>query len=183
MTSFFALALSCINAGSRVIFAMSRHGAFHECFRRVHDTNKTPHVSLAVMGMFMFGIVAICSLSGMATLDAFNDAGTMGAFGFIGAYTMVCIAAPLYVWKIGQLKAKDVVISVAALALLLVPAVGSVYPVPAAPVSYFPYIFLAYIGAGLIRALAFKVRDPKTLAQVRTELSTYHLPAGLAVPK
>jgi amino acid transporter len=183
MTSFFALALSCINAGSRVIFAMSRHGAFHECFRRVHDTNKTPHISLAVMGIFMFGIVAICSLSGMATLDAFNDAGTMGAFGFLGAYTLVCIAAPLYVWKIGQLKTKDVVVSLAALALLLIPAVGSVYPVPAPPVNYFPYIFLIYIGAGLIRALAFKVRDPKTLAKVREELGAYHLPAGLAVPK
>ena len=33
----------------------------------------------------MFGIVATCySGTGMATLDAFNDAGTMGAFGFLG---------------------------------------------------------------------------------------------------
>ena len=29
MVSFFALCLSCINAGSRVIFAMGRHGIFH----------------------------------------------------------------------------------------------------------------------------------------------------------
>jgi amino acid transporter len=183
MVSFFALALSCINAGSRVTFAMSRHGAFHECFRQVHDTNKTPHKALAVMGMIMFGIVSICSLSGMATLDAFNDAGTMGAFGFIGAYTLVCVAAPFYLWKIGELKAKHVVVCVLALGLLTIPAIGSVYPVPPAPVNLFPYIFLVYLGAGLFRALAFKVRDPKTLTQVREELKSFHLPAGLAIPK
>ena len=42
MVSFFALALSCMNAGARVIFAMCRHGAFHECFRRTHKANATP---------------------------------------------------------------------------------------------------------------------------------------------
>ena len=183
MTSFFALALSCINAGSRVTFAMSRHGAFHECFHRVHDVNKTPHVALGVMGLIMFGIVAVCSLSGMATLDAFNDAGTMGAFGFLGAYTLICIAAPMYLWKINELKTKDIVICVLALSLLLIPAVGSVYPVPPAPVNTFPYIFGAYVVIGLFRALAFKVRDPKTLNQVRDELKSFHLPAGMALSK
>lgn len=33
--------------------------------------------------------------------------------------------------------------------LLLVPAVGSVYPVPAPPVNLFPYICAAYFLAGL----------------------------------
>ncbi len=64
----------------------------------------------------------------------------MGAFGFLGAYTLICIAAPLYLWKISELKAKDIVICVLALGLLVIPAVGSVYPVPPAPVNLFPYI-------------------------------------------
>ncbi|HUB68588.1 MAG TPA: APC family permease [Candidatus Methylacidiphilales bacterium] len=180
MTSFFALALSCLNAGARVTFAMSRHGAFHECFRRSHAKNETPHIALAGMALIMFGIVSICSVSGMATLDAFNDAGTMGAFGFIGAYTLVCVAAPMYLKKIGELKTKDVAICAAALVLLLIPAIGSVYPVPPAPVNLFPYIFLVYIGAGLFRAVAFKVRDPKGLAKVREELADMRMPGGLA---
>jgi hypothetical protein len=33
---------------------------------------------------------------------------------------------------------------------LTVPIVGTVYPVPAAPLNYFPYIFLAYIVAGIV---------------------------------
>jgi amino acid transporter len=181
MVSFFALALSCMNAGGRVIFAMSRHGAFHECFRRSHKSNETPHIALAVMALVMFSIAAFFSgAMGMAALDMFNDAGTMGAFGFLGAYTLICVAAPLYLKKIGELKTKDMVICGLALALLLIPAVGSVYPVPPAPVNYFPYIFGGYLLIGLFRALAYKIRDPKTLQQIREELSEMRMPGGLA---
>ena len=180
MVSFFALALSCMNAGARVMFAMSRHGAFHECFRRSHQKNETPHIALAGMAVIMFGIVFTCSITGMATLDAFNDAGTMGAFGFLGAYTLICIAAPLYLWKISELKTKEMILCIAALALLLIPAVGSVYPVPPAPVNYFPYIFGIYLAAGLFRAVAYKIRDPKSLAKIREELADMRMPGGLA---
>ncbi len=104
----------------------------------------------------------------------------MGAFGFLGAYTLICIAAPLYLKKIGELKTKDMVVCALALGLLLIPAVGSVYPVPAPPVNSFPYIFLGYLAIGLFRALAYKVRDPKTLEKIREELSAMRMPGGLA---
>ncbi len=178
MVSFFALALSCMNAGARVIFAMSRHGAFHECFRRSHKANETPHIALGMMGLMMFGVVTIYSLCGRATLDEFGDAGTMGAFGFCGAYALICIAAPAYLKKIGELKAGGLVMSVAGLALLCIPVVGSVYPVPAAPLNYFPYIFGAYLLIGMFRAVAYKVRDPKSLARIREELAELRMPQG-----
>jgi amino acid transporter len=182
MVSFFALALSCMNAGARVMFAMSRHGAFHECFRRSHKSNETPHIALAGMALIMFGTVSLCSISGMATLDAFNDAGTMGAFGFLGAYALICLAAPLYLRKIGELKVKDTATCVAALVLLLLPAWGVFFPQPAPtpPVSYFPYVFLVYLGAGFFRAIAYKIRDPKSLAKIREELADMRMPGGLA---
>jgi hypothetical protein len=133
------------------------------------------------MAVLMFSVVAFFSVgAGFAALDAFNDAGTMGAFGFLGAYTLISIAAPLYLKKIGELKTKDIVVCVLALALLLIPAIGSVYPVPAPPVNYFPYIFLIYLAIGLFRALAYKVRDPKTLQEIREELTEMRMPGGLA---
>jgi hypothetical protein len=64
--------------------------------------------------------------------------------------------------------------------LLCIPAVGSVYPVPPAPVNYFPYIFGVYLLIGLCRAVAFKVRDPKSLVKTVEELKDLHLPGGLA---
>lgn len=154
MVSFFSLALSCMNAGARVIYQMGRQGFFHASTGRSHSTNETPHIAVTVMAALEFLIPSAMTLGGVAVSDAFNDAGTFGAFGFLGAYIFVSVAAPMYLRKIGDLRPRDVAYSVIALAFLLVPAVGSVYPVPAPPVNLFPYIFLAYFLVGLIVFIA-----------------------------
>ena len=86
----------------------------------------------------------------MAPFDAFNDAGLFGAMGFCAAYVLISLATPFYLKKIGELKARHIAIAVIALVLLTVPIVGTVYPVPSAPLNYFPYIFLVYIVAGVV---------------------------------
>jgi amino acid transporter len=159
---------------------MSRHGAFHESFRRSHSVNATPHIAIFMMALVMFGIIAIYSSAGRATLDSFNDAGTMGAFGFCGAYALVCISAPFYLKKIGQLSAGAVALSVAGIIMLGIPAYGVVFPSPAPtpPDNYFPAIFGCYLLIGLIRAVAFKIRDPKKLDETREELAEMRMPQG-----
>jgi len=183
MASFFALALSCMNAGSRVMLAMGRHGIFHEATSKTHTKHATPHMALGIMAIFMFVVVTLCRVVfKLEVLDEFNDAGTMGAFGFIGAYVLVTLAAPFYLKKCGELKAKDIVWCGAALLLLLIPAIGSVYPVPPAPVNYFPYIFLGYLGIGVIRVIALKVKTPERLKAIRDQVRTQHLPDLVGAP-
>jgi amino acid transporter len=148
MVSFFALNLSCLNAGSRIIYIMGQQGLFHKFTADAHTVNETPHIAVFVMGVLSFGLPAFFSTTGMAVGDMFNDAGTMAAFGFIVSYILVTIAAPLYIKSLGELKPKDIVLAVVSLALLLVPTIGSVYPVPPAPVKYFPYIFGTYFIIG-----------------------------------
>jgi amino acid transporter len=181
MCSFFALALSCMNAGSRVMMAMGRHGIFHSATSRTHSKHMTPHIALAVMGIVMFSVVTIARLCKMEVLDEFNDAGTMGAFGFIGAYTLITLAAPFFVKKHGEAKPKDWALCIAALVLLLIPAVGSVYPVPPAPVKYFPYVFLGYLAIGAIRVMTMRFGAPGRLAQISEDVHTEHIPGNLAV--
>jgi hypothetical protein len=50
------------------------------------------------------------------------------------------------------------VVAVGTIALLLIPAVGSVYPVPPAPSNYFPYAFAAYMALGA--ALLWRRKGP-----------------------
>jgi amino acid transporter len=165
MVSFFSLALSCMNAGARVIYQMGRQGFFHASTGRSHSTNETPHVAVTLMALLEFAIPTAMTLGGVAVSDAFNDAGTFGAFGFLGAYVFVSIAAPMYLRKIGDLRPRDIAFSVIALAFLLVPAVGSVYPIPAPPVNAFPYIFLAYFVVGLILFLTRRGATKNVAAQ------------------
>jgi amino acid transporter len=148
MVSFFALNLSCLNSGGRVIYIMGKIGLFHKSTADSHHKNETPHVAVLVMAAISFCIPSYFSLTGMDPLDIFNDAGTMAAFGFLAPYILVTIAAPIYVKSLGQLKAFDILIAAAALVLLIIPTVGSVYPVPPAPVKYFPYLFVAYLIIG-----------------------------------
>jgi hypothetical protein len=98
----------------------------------------------------------------------------MGAFGFLGAYILITLAAPAFLKKRGELAAKHVVLCVAAMILLLVPAIGSVYPVPAAPVNAFPYVFLAYLFVGYIRIMAMQHQKAKRLEEITHEIKQLH---------
>jgi len=148
MVSFFALNLSCLNAGARIIYIMGQQGLFHKFTADAHHINETPHVAVFIMGALSFGLPTLGLMGGMAVGDMFNDAGTLAAFGFIVAYLLVSIAAPFYVKSLGQLKPFHIFIAAASIILLMVPTIGSVYPVPPAPVKYFPYMFAAYFIIG-----------------------------------
>jgi amino acid transporter len=175
MFSFFALASSCMNAGARVMFAMGRHQIFHKSTSAAHPQHGTPHVALAAMAVTMFLVVTACRyVFKLQVLDEFNDAGTMGAFGFLGAYFLVTIAAPVFVHKLGERKPKDLVLCAAAVILMLIPAVGSVYPVPDPPVRYFPYIFLGYLIVGVARIAWMRQSVPDRLREIRQEVWAQH---------
>ena len=46
MISFFALALSCMNAGARILFTMGRYGIFPISIGSSHKHNLTPHIAI-----------------------------------------------------------------------------------------------------------------------------------------
>jgi amino acid transporter len=97
MISFFSLALSCLNSGARILYPMGRLGVFHSSIGSSHETNETPHVAVTVMALLIMLVpTAMVTLFKLEILDAFNDAGTFGAFGFLGAYFLISIAAPAY---------------------------------------------------------------------------------------
>ena len=69
---------------------------------------------MTVMAVLIFLVpAAMVTLFRLEILDAFNDAGTFGAFGFLGAYFLISIAAPAYLKRIGQLSGRGLALSVA----------------------------------------------------------------------
>lgn len=178
MISFFSLALSCLNSGARILYPMGRLGVFHSSIGASHETNETPHVAATVMALLIFAVpAAMVTLFRLEILDAFNDAGTFGAFGFLGAYFLISVAAPAYLKGRGQLGGRGLALSAASVLLLLVPAVGSVYPVPSWPVNIFPYIFLGYLAIGLAWFLILR-RRPDFAQSLRRRVSSEHSDAS-----
>ncbi|HEX3973340.1 MAG TPA: APC family permease [Stellaceae bacterium] len=174
MVSFFALNLSTINAGGRVIYAMGRHGLFHSSTADTHATNETPHVAVTAMALIAFSVPSAAFIGGVEPLDCFNYVGTCAAFGFIVAYTLVTVAAPVYLKRRGELKGMDMAGCIAALILLAIPAVGSVYPIPDPPVNYFPYAFLVYLAIGIVWIMSFYRRQPAAITKVQEDLDRSH---------
>ena len=103
MVSFFSLSLSCLNSGSRIIYPMARHGIFSGHLGRAHATNRTPHVAVTVYIGMIFALPAFLMIF-TNPLTAFGDAGTLAAFGFLVAYYLITVAAPVYLKKIGELR-------------------------------------------------------------------------------
>jgi amino acid transporter len=141
MVSFFSLTLSCVNAGARILYPMAHHGVFSHLVGNTHRRNRTPHVAVTAYVVVVFAIVSVMQFFTNAQ-TTFGDAGTLAAFGFLLVYFMISVAAPVYLRKRGELTGKNVAVLVLALVCLLVPTVGSFYPVPPVPVRYFPYYFL-----------------------------------------
>jgi amino acid transporter len=174
MISFFALCLSCLNAGARVIYAMGRHGIFHSATASAHEKNETPHIAVTIMAAIALSVPVVATINHVATLDLFNYVGTCAAFGFLVPYVLITVAAPVYLKSLGQLRSIDVAGCVASLVLLAIPAVGSVYPVPPAPVNYFPYMYLAYLAVGVLWIVSFYKRQPSASTAVRQDLQLVH---------
>ena len=147
MVSFFGLTLTCLNAGARIIYRMAGHDVLPKPLSRAHPHNRTPHISITV---YIAMIVTVPLLLEIFTnpLTLFDDAGSLAAFGFLTAYFLISLAAPVFLWKRGELRARHIAVAVAAFLCLLVPTVGTFYPVPAWPVVTYPYIFLGYMLLG-----------------------------------
>ncbi len=170
MVSFFSLSLSCLNAGARIIFPLCGHGFLPRKGHAVHDTNKTPHVALASYGAVILAVALVFSITGTEPLTLFGDAGTMAAFGFLFAYFMITVAAPFYLNKLGELRARNVVVAVLAFVCLMVPLVGSIYPAPAYPVNLFPYLFLGFMLVGGARIYYMYRTQPGALLGIQRDL-------------
>jgi amino acid transporter len=150
MVSFFACCLASINAGARVLFAMARGGLLHARAGAAHAQNATPHVAVTLTAMLVLLIPAGVVLSGATVLDAYAYLGTLATFGFLVDYILISLAVPGYLRRQGRLRGRDVVVSAAAALFMVLPLVGSVYPVPAPPYDRLPYLFLLLLALGAI---------------------------------
>ena len=168
LLSSFSITLAALNAGGRIVFTKSRSGLFPRALGASHPIFRTPHVALASFAAVLALVGGGMILGGIAPLDAFNDTATLGSFGFIAIYVFVALGAPLYLRRLGELRPYHVAISAFTLGLLLIPAVGSVYPVPAPPTNAFPYIFAGYfiLGVALLwsRSGRLTEREPEPAA-------------------
>jgi len=177
--SFFASALASINAAARVIFLLSRHGILHARAGDAHEVHATPHVAIAISAVIVALLSLPLTLAGVGLLESFAILGTVATFGFLVAYILVSVAAPVYLRQRGELKPINILLAVASVLLLTLPLVGVLYPVPEYPLNLLPYLFVALLAAGTLHFLRLRRASPKLLAAIQADLDdASSLPAG-----
>jgi amino acid transporter len=153
VVSFFSCLLACITAAARVLFLMGEKGAIHARMGAAHASHQTPHRAVLVGGIAVFLPLGLLTLSGISAFEVYGLTGTLATFGFLTAYVLISIAAPMFLRARGRLTPKDTFISVLALLAMAVALLGSLYPVPPAPYSYLPYIYLVLLLSGVTWSL------------------------------
>ena len=95
-------------------------------------------------------------------LDVYGWIGSLATYGFIVAYALVCIALPRYLRDHGTFRQGAQIIPWMAGAAMVLALAGNLYPVPEGPYGKLPYIYLAYLAAGL---LWFKLRGSTAITE------------------
>jgi amino acid transporter len=147
--SMFACTLACITAAARVLLRMAQDGLVHAHLGRCHATNETPHMAVLAIGALVLILSAGMAAHGDSGADIYAWMGSLAVYGFITAYGLVAAALPFYLHRRGQLTAASVTLAIAAALAMLLAMAGTLYPVPAPPYDWLPYIYLAYLVAGL----------------------------------
>lgn len=180
IVSLFACILASINAGARIMFSMGQQGIFPHRVGKAHSQNQTPHVAVTIACLIVFWVPTITTIFGVASRDNYAYAGTISAYGFLVAYLLISIASPIYLARQKQLRFSNIVVSVLAIILMLIPALGSIgvagnnflsqiFPIPAPPYNLFPYLLLLYLTFGGGWFAIIRSRSPEIIQQMEED--------------
>lgn len=132
--SFFACALATTNALARVLFSLARDGVAARAFGRTHPRFATPHVAIGVALPVIVVALAAPLAAGVALGPALMFLLTVATGGFLVAYLLVCLAAPVFLHRIGELTWPAVVATAVIVPILLVALVAYVVASGGTPV-------------------------------------------------
>jgi len=89
-------------------------------------------------------------MRGVGGSDIYGWMGSLATYGFITVYGQVTFALPFYLKLKQHLTAPLLLLSIVATTAMVLALVGTLYPVPAAPYNWLPYLYLSYLFAGLV---------------------------------
>jgi amino acid transporter len=170
--SMFACALACLTAGSRMLLSLGHDGLLPKVFTHTSKRTHAPSVAIWAVAIPMTVIPAAYILAGSSDAVLSSEEGTLATYGFMIAYALVALAAPLYLRKIGENKPLAWVIGfLGAITMLFVFYVNwiptaipnDIFPALAWPYNALPYVFLAWTALGLIWYFVIKVTRPEVV--------------------
>ena len=170
--SMFACALACLTAGSRMLLSLGHDGLLPKVFTHTSRHTHAPDVAIWAVAIPMTVVPVAYILAGSTDETLSSEVGTLATYGFMIAYALVGLAAPIYLRKIGENKALAWVFGLlGAVTMLFVFYVNwiptaipnDVFPALAWPYNALPYVFLGWTALGLAWYAVVKIRTPEVI--------------------
>lgn len=118
--SFFAAAVAATTALVRVLFSMARDGIIPSAFGRTSRGRKTPVIAILAVVPAIVVIPLVLMVVGFDIWQAMNLLLVCAASGYTVGYILVCVAAPLFLWRIGEITVWPTIRALTAAATLTV---------------------------------------------------------------
>lgn len=175
VAGMFACTLACINAAARIGFTMAHDGMGHASMTRTHDEHRTPHVAIWIVAVPMAVIPLLVVVLGQDVIAATGWVGTIATFGFMLAYALVSVAAPVFLGRHGQFSFPVAIVgAIGALSMVVVfwanwlplTIPGGIFPELSGVYVWLPYIFLAWVAIGLVWYFVARARDPEVSGRI-----------------
>jgi amino acid transporter len=171
--SMFACALACLTAGSRMLLSFSHDGLAPKALAHTAPKTKAPDFAIWTVAVPMTVIPAAYVMAGSTDIILSSEVGTLATYGFMLAYALVCIAAPLFLYRRGEsmtLAALLGGLGVLTMAFVfyvswipqLIP--NDIFAALAWPLWALPYVFLAWTAIGLVWYQTVRRRNPQAIA-------------------
>jgi amino acid transporter len=150
LISMFAATLACVIAASRVLLLMAHHGLAHPRLTQTSATHETPGFASLLAALLAFLPAAALLLHHTTGADIYGWMGTLAVYGFLTAYGLVAIALALHRRRTHRLTLSVILLTAAAALAMLLAMASNLYPIPPAPLRYFPYLYAAYLAIALL---------------------------------
>jgi amino acid transporter len=147
--SMIACVLACTTAAARVLLRMAHAGLLPSAFERTSRRHGTPGPAILLSAGLMFIATAAMSMRGFTGSDEYDLLGSLSVFGFLTAYALVAVALPFARRALDQHSHFVAFVSVLTVLVLLLIAVYDLRSTSDVVHARIPYIYIAYIAAGI----------------------------------
>ena len=145
----FACVLACTTAAARVLLRMAQGGLLPQALARTNQRHGTPGAAIALSAGLMFRCHRRAGAEPRDWLRHVRLLGSLAVFGFLTAYALVALALPFARRALGQHSHIVAPLSILTVAVMILITVFDLNSAADAAHARIPYLYLAYIAAGL----------------------------------
>lgn len=164
VTSILGSLIGLVNSQARILFNSGREGLLPAFLGKIHPQHQTPHGAIWVFLIIAVALILGFGLmGGVAPMDYFGFAGTLGTIPIILTYMLTNLALPVYVirYRRSELEiVRHVLLPLTGTAVMLFPLWGLIQPGQDWPFNVFPWIALGVLALSLIYGIVIARLSP-----------------------